>query len=416
MTDESNGAQTNGAKGPLDGIRVIDWTMWQFGPVSAMMLADLGAEVIKVESLDGDHGRQFGIIGGVPADLGNGINAYFDSMNRNKRGIALDLKNPRGLEIMRKLIKKSDVFIENFRKGVAERLGLGYDEVSKIKPDIIYGSGSGYGPNGPDSGKPAFALTGEARSGSLWWAGPEDGVPYNINGMADQMAGIMLSYGVLGAITARERFGIGQRVDVSHLGSLMWLGGMRDGIALRAGKMMERQHRERAGNVLWNTYKCGDGKWIAFSMSQGDRYWPVFCRALAREDLVEDIRFSSMQSRSEHGDELIPMLDEIFLTRTRPEWEQRLTDAGDLIWTRVQDIMDLPDDPQVIENNYLIDFDHPVLGPTKWHQTPIAYSETPVSTRRMAPMHGQDTETILIDLLDYTWDDIVVLKDEGAIL
>ncbi|MCI0796924.1 MAG: CoA transferase [Chloroflexi bacterium] len=415
MTDDANG-DAHGSKGPLDGIRVIDWTMWQFGPVSAMMLADLGAEVIKVESLDGDHGRQFGVIGGLPSDLGNGINAYYASMNRNKRGIALDLKNPKGLEVMRKLIKKSDVFIENFRKGVAERLGLGYDDVAKIRPNIVYGSGSGYGPNGPDSGKPAFALTGEARSGSLWWSGPADDTPYNINGMADQMAGIMLSYGILGAIIARERFGIGQRVDVSHLGSLMWLGGMRDGIALRAGKMMERQHRKMAGNVLWNTYKCGDGKWIAFSMSQGDRYWPAFCRALDREDLVEEIRFSTMVSRNEHREELIEILDEIFLTRPRLEWEQRLNEAGDLIWERVQDVMDLADDPQVIENNYLIDFDHPVLGPTKWHQTPVGFSETPVSTRRMAPMHGEETETILIDLLGYTWDDIEVLKDDGVIL
>ena len=209
--------EANGARGPLDGIRVIDWTMWQFGPVSAMMLADLGAEVIKVESLDGDHGRQFGVIGGVPSDLGNGINAYYASMNRNKRGIALDLKKAKGLEIMLGLIKSSDVFIENFRQGVAERLGLGYEDVKKVKPDIVYGSGSGYGPKGPDSGKPAFALTGEARSGSLWWAGPEDDVPYNINGMADQMAGIMLSYGVLGAVVARERFGVGQRVDVCRI-------------------------------------------------------------------------------------------------------------------------------------------------------------------------------------------------------
>lgn len=416
MTEQSNGTHTNGAKGPLDGIRVIDWTMWQFGPVSAMMLADLGAEVIKVESLDGDHGRQFGVLGGVKADLGGGLNAYYASMNRNKRGIALDLKNPKGLEIMQKLIKKSDVFIENFRKGVAERLGLSYDDVTRIQPDIIYGSGSGYGPNGPDSGKPAFALTGEARSGSLWWSGPGDDTPYNINGMADQMAGIMLSYGVLGAIIARERYGVGQRVDVSHLGSLMWLGGMRDGIALRAGKMMEPQHRTMAGNVLWNTYKCSDGKWIAFSMSQGDRYWPVFCRALDRPDLVEEVRFSTMESRSENKVELIQILDEIFLARTRSDWERRLDDAGDLIWERVQDIFDLPDDPQVIENDYLVDFDHPVLGPTKWHQTPVGYSETPVSTKRMAPMHGEETETILIDLLDYTWDDIVVLKDEGVIL
>ena len=156
---------------------------------------------------------------------------------------------------MRELVAKSDIFVENFRQGVAERLGMGYEALAAVNPKLIYASATGYGPKGADSGKPAFALTGEARAGSLWWAGPDDGVPYNIHGMADQIAGIMLSYGVLGAVVARERFGIGQRVDVSHLGSLMWLGGMRDGIALLSGKAFERQPRTRAGNVLWNYYQ-----------------------------------------------------------------------------------------------------------------------------------------------------------------
>ena len=146
----------NGDKGPLDGLRVIDWTMWQFGPISTVMLADMGAEVIKVESLDGDHGRQFGQVAGLNTDLADGINAYFENMNRQKLGIALDLKNPKGVEIMYQLVAKSDVFVENFRKGVAERLGLGYDDLVTYNEKIIYASASGYGPKGPDSGKPAL--------------------------------------------------------------------------------------------------------------------------------------------------------------------------------------------------------------------------------------------------------------------
>ena len=226
-TNNANGSQPHG---PLSGIRVIDWTMWQFGPVSTMMLADLGADVIKVESLDGDHGRQFGRVGGVVSNMPEGTNAYFEGMNRNKRGIALDLKNPKGREVMHRLVKKSDVFVENFRKGVAERLGVGYDDLAKVNPRIIYGSASGYGPEGPDSAKPAFALTGEARSGALWWSGSNDNAPYAI-GIADQAAGMMLSYGILGALVARERFGHGQKVDVSHLGSMIWTRGMQNGAA-----------------------------------------------------------------------------------------------------------------------------------------------------------------------------------------
>ena len=413
-TNGTNGHQAPPA-GPLSGIRVIDWTMWQFGPVSTMMLADLGADVIKVESLDGDHGRQFGRVGGVLSDLPEGVNAYFEGMNRNKRGIALDLKNPKGLEIMRKLVAKSDVFVENFRKGVAERLGLGYDDLAEINPRIIYGSASGYGPEGPDSTKPAFALTGEARSGALFWSGPDDGAPYAV-GIADQAAGMMLSYAVLGALVARERFGHGQKVDVSHLGSMVWTRGMQNGISLIQGQEFQRQGWEKAGNPLWNYYECSDGEWIAFSMSQGDRYWPAMCRAMDRMEWMEDERFNSMDARYANREFVIQSMGEVFRTRPRAEWEQRLSEAGDLIYEKVQRTLELQNDPQVTLNDYIIDFDHPALGPSKWLQTPVSYSKNPVSTRKMAPAHGEDTETLLIDLLDYDWDDIAALQEERVIL
>ena len=413
-TNGTNGHQAPPV-GPLSGIRVIDWTMWQFGPVSTMMLADLGADVIKVESLDGDHGRQFGRVGGVLSDLPEGVNAYFEGMNRNKRGIALDLKNPKGLEIMRKLVAKSDVFVENFRKGVAERLGLGYDDLADINPRIIYGSASGYGPEGPDSTKPAFALTGEARSGALFWSGPDDGAPYAV-GIADQAAGMMLSYAVLGALVARERFGHGQKVDVSHLGSMVWTRGMQNGISLIQGQEFQRQGWEKAGNPLWNYYECSDGEWIAFSMSQGDRYWPAMCRAMDRMEWMEDERFNSMDARYANREFVIQSMGEVFRTRPRAEWEQRLSEAGDLIYEKVQRTLELQNDPQVTLNDYIIDFDHPALGPSKWLQTPVSYSKNPVSTRKMAPAHGEDTETLLIDLLDYDWDDIAALQEERVIL
>ena len=411
MVNGSNGQPI----GPLTGMRVIDWTMWQFGPVSTMMLADLGAEVIKLESLDGDHGRLFGRVGGVQSDMPEGVNAYFEGMNRNKKGIALDLKNPRGVEILYKLVEKSDVFVENFRKGVAERLGVGYDDLKKHNPEIVYGSASGYGPEGPDSHKPAFALTGEARSGALWWAGPNDNVPYQI-GVADQAAGIMLSYGVLGAIIAKERYGYGQKVDVSHLGSMMWTRGMQNGISMLQGQEFQRQSSREAGNVLWNYYECSDGEWIAFSMGQSDRYWPIFCKGLNRLELLEDDRYNSMDARYENRAELIALLDEIFKTRTRVEWEKRMLEAGDLIFERVQRTLDLASDPQVIENEYIVDFDHAALGKTKWLQTPVTFSKTPVSTRKMAPAQGENTEELLIELLDYSWDDIAELQGQGVIL
>ena len=400
--------------GPLDGLRVIDWTMWQFGPVSTMMLADMGAEVIKIESLDGDHGRQFGRLGGIISDLPKGVNAYFEGMNRQKLGIALDLKSADGLEVMYKLVAKSDIFVENFRKGVAENLGLSYQDLTGYNEAIIYASASGYGPEGPDSGKPAFALTAEARAGALWWFGPNDDTPYQLD-IADQIAGMMLSYGIIGAVVARERFGFGQRVDISHLGSMIWARGMQNGISFLAGKEFERFDRQSSGQILWNYYRCKDGEWIAFSMGQ-DRYWAPFCRALGRTDLVHDSRFSSMDARYENRVELVALLDDVFASKGSDEWVRILTGNEEVIWERVQRTLDLPSDPQVVANSYVVDFDHPVLGPTKWTQTPVTYSKTPLSTRKMAPAHGENTEDILIDVLGYTWDDLVALKDKGVIL
>ena len=381
LTAGSNGSNgSSGKTGPLDGIRVVDWTMWQFGPVSTMMLADLGAEVIKVESLDGDLGRQFNRVAGASSVMPGGINAYFECLIRQKKSIAIDLKNPKGLEVMCKLAGKSDVFVENFRNGVAERLGLGYADLIKHNPMIVYGSASGYGPQGPDSSKPAFALTGESRSGSLFWAGPDDGIPYSVGGMAAQMAGIMLSSGVL------------------------------------TNNAPSRIDRKLARNPLWNYYECEDGKWIAFSMNQSDRYWPFICKAIGRTDLLDDERFGSMDNRTEYRKELVEVLDSIFITRAREDWADLFTGNEDIIWERVQDVFDLPKVIQVIANNYIVDFDHPIAGPTKWLQTPLGYSKTPLSTRKMAPVHGENTEEILIETLGYSWDDIATLQSEGVIL
>ena len=418
LVSDATSTETNGPekRGPLDGIKVLDWTMWQFGPVATMMLGDLGADVIKVESLDGDHGRQFRRVAGASSQLPGGLNAYFESLNRQKRSIALDLKNPKGVEILHRLVAQSDVFVQNFRQGVAERLGMGYEDLIKHNPKLIYGAATGYGPIGPDSDQPAFALTGEARSGSLFWGGPDDSKPYNLGGIADQMAGVMLSYGILGALVARERKGVGQKVDVSHLGSLMWLGGNRYGIALKSKNVPRRQDRTAVLNPLWNFYRCEDDRWIAFSMNQSDRYWPPFCKAIGHRELIDDHRFNGMERRAENRVELVRLLDGIFESKPRDAWEGMFAGNGDIIWTRVQDVFDLPDDPQVIANNYIVDYDHPVLGPSKWIQTPVGYSSTPVSAVKAAPAHGANTEEILIESLGCSWEDISKLQEEGVIL
>ena len=229
------------------------------------------------------------------------------------------------------------------------------------------------------------------------------------------MAGIMLSYGILSGLLYKERHGVGQKIETSHLGSMMWLGMMRDGIGILEGQELSRQHRSNMNNPLWNTYKTKDQVWIALSMSQGVRYWPIFCRTVDREELITKSEFSSPKSREENKHQVIGELDKIFASKTFAEWETILKNS-DLIWEKVQSTLDLQNDPQVTLNNYLVPFDHPIIGDSMWHQLPLAFDETPISTEKMAPSLGENTETILIERLGYSWDDISLLQDDGVIL
>ncbi len=210
---------------PLEGIRVLDWTIWQQGPVSTMMLGDLGAEVIKIEErVGGDPGRGIMSIGGTTTGASGQRNYYFEANNRHKKSLTLNLKAPEAKEVVYKLVEKSDVFVQNFRKGVAGKLGLGYQTLSQYNPKLIYASATGYGPDGPDAGEPSFDYMGLARSGIMNAIGEPNMDPLSITGgIADQMGAIMLAYGIITALFTRERLGIGQEVDSSHLGSMMAL-------------------------------------------------------------------------------------------------------------------------------------------------------------------------------------------------
>ena len=274
-------------KGPLDGIRIIDWTIWQQGPVATQMLADLGAEVIKIEERErGDPGRGITAIAGS-GTVKSGRNYYFEANNKHKKSIALNLKRAEAREIVHRLAAQSDVFAQNFRKGVAARLGLGYKDLSALNPRIIYASASGYGPDGPDSGEPSFDYLGQARSGIMNAVGTGSTTPtYIFGGIADQVGAIMLAYGVLAALFARERTGIGQEVDASHLGSMMALQGLNVAARTIMGKEFPRNTRANAFNPLWNHYRCADDRWIALGMLQADRYWKDFCRAIGADALA----------------------------------------------------------------------------------------------------------------------------------
>ena len=402
---------------PLDGVRILDWTIWQQGPVSTMMLADLGAEVIKIEErTGGDPGRGVLSIAGALVGATSGPNFYFEANNRHKKSITLDLKNPEAIEIVHKLAAKSDVFVQNFRKGVAEKLGIGYDALSKHNSKLIYASATGYGPIGPDSAEPSFDYMGLARSGIMTAVGEPDMEPLGIaGGIADQMGAIMLAYGVMAALISRDKHGIGQQVDISHLGSMTALQGLNVACKTILGKEFKRMPRAAAPSPLWNHYKCSDNKWICLAMPQQDRYWADFCRVLGIDQVIEDPRFSSMADRAEHSKELIPIVDAAFASKSRDEWMHALKEGGDFIYTIVNNIADLPNDEQMLANEYIVDYDHPRIGKTQLVGVPVRLSKTPGDPKGAAPEFGEHTEMILTELLDYSWDEVARMREEEII-
>jgi crotonobetainyl-CoA:carnitine CoA-transferase CaiB-like acyl-CoA transferase len=399
---------------PLEGLRVIDWTIWQQGPVASAMLGDLGAEVIKLESRDGgDPGRGLVAIAGTESKR---LNFYFEANNRNKQSLTLDLKQREAREIVYKLAAVSDVFVQNFRKGVADRLGLGYEALRAHNPKLIYANATGYGPEGPESGDPSFDQLGLARSGIMFAAGEPDMPPQPIGGgIADQMGAILLAYGVLAAVVARERYGVGQVVDASHLGSMSFLQGLSLTSRLINGAAFPRVPRARAFNPLWNHYRCGDEKWLALGMLQPDRYWADFARAIGRPELAGDERFATMGARAGNCAALIEILDAVFASKPRADWLDILRKGGDFIFTIVNSLNDLPSDPQMLANDYIVNFDHPGFGKTQYVGIPVRLSQTPGSIRAPAPEHGQHTELLLTELLGYSWDEVGSLRERGVI-
>jgi crotonobetainyl-CoA:carnitine CoA-transferase CaiB-like acyl-CoA transferase len=400
---------------PLEGIRVLDWTIWQQGPVCSAILGDLGADVIKIEErVGGDPGR--GLLRLAGLEVSDRPNFYFIANNRNKRGITLDLKKPEAREVIYRLAKTSDVFVQNFRKGVADRLGIGYADLKQHNPRIVYANANGYGPRGAESASPSFDYLGQARSGIMLAAGEPEMPPCAIaGGIADQMGAILLAFGVVTALHARERFGVGQEVNASLLSSMMFLQGLNLSARLMLGNHMPRASRSFTFNPLWNHYRCADDRWIALGMLQADRYWKNFCLALGAAELADDPRFQDGPSRMANAREAIAGIAAAFETKPLAEWIQILRGAGDFIFSPVQSVNDLPDDPQVKANDYVVDFDDPAFGTIQMIGMPFELSETPGSVRCAAPEFGQHTEEILTKDLGLSWDEVAALRQKEVI-
>ncbi|MBI2857978.1 MAG: CoA transferase [Chloroflexi bacterium] len=414
-TDE---VRSTKSEGPLSGFRVLDWSIMQAGPVAGEMLGDLGAEVIKIEQRGvGDPARAVHHVqGGASLVLPGGRCYYFETFNRNKKSITVDLAKQKGREVIYRLVAKSDVFIENFRRGVPEKLGMDYKTLSRHNPRLVYGAVTGWGMKGPDASKPAFASTAQARSGFMLNLGEANMPPISGPwGMADMVAAGYLAYGILAALVNRERTGLGQEVNTSLLGGMIWLQQGEIAYSLLSGKGDRRPIRERSANALHNRYRCADDKWIMFAMSQSERYWHDFCAALGLPGLERDPRFSDAEKRRENGEALVSIMDGVFASKTSAEWIQLLDKQNSLIYGPVNSVVDLVNDAQAIENEYITDLDHPALGHIKIVGSPVSFGRTPAGPRYAAPEFGQHTEDVLIEIGSYSWDEIGQLKEEEVI-
>jgi len=384
-------------KGPLNGVRVVEITMFQQGPVAGMRLGDLGADVIKVETPSGDPGRGFMKIIGAMAGL-KGRNYYFEHCNRNKRSIVLDLKTDRGMEIFLKLIDTADVFVNNMSIGAPVRMGIGPDDLLARNPRLIYAHASGWGRKGPDANDLSFDYTGIARCGLMLSCGERGTPPAQIlPGMGDEAGALMCAWGVTAALYAREKTGKGQVVDTSLMSGLISTLGFIMAAPAMLGQQFPREIRARAGNPVYNHYRCKDDKWLAIAHLQPDRYWPKICKALRIKELEHDPRFNSIESRGENARELVAVLDRVFATMTREEWMNILEKEG-CIFTPVQSPTEVAQDPQAWANDYFIEYDHPTHGPTRATGFPWNFSETPAACQRPAPELGEHTGEILEEL------------------
>jgi crotonobetainyl-CoA:carnitine CoA-transferase CaiB-like acyl-CoA transferase len=397
---------------PLEGIKVIDFTAWALGPASCAILGDWGADVIKVEDpKGGDPVRGLVTVGLIPVGPRN---FNFELLNHSKRSITIDLEQEQGRDIVHRLVEKTDVFVTSYREVTLRGLGLDYNCLSQINPRLIYARCSGYGQKGPDKDRRGYDYAAFWARGGIMSVLGEPGTPLAAQrpGWGDLTTAMYMAGGIALALFTRERTGVGQEVHLALLGSSIWSGGIDMQTCLSLGRDVIRLSRKKAGNPLFNCYQTKD-KWIQIAMMQSDQYWPRFCKALGRSDLEQDHRFDSHERRMENCEILISILDEVFVTKTREEWA-RLLDRNELIWGPVSSYLELASDLQILENEYVYDFEHPVQGTIKMVASPVKLNEKTMKARLPAPELGQHTEEILLEK-GYTWDDIVRLKEQKTI-
>jgi formyl-CoA transferase len=400
---------------PLEGVRVVDLTRALAGPYGTMMLGDLGADVIKVEQPGrGDESRGWGPpFVGEPYGPYPGESAYFIAANRNKRSVTVNLKSPQGQEIVRRLVSVSDALVENFRTGVLDEMGLGYEDLHGLNPRLVYCSISGYGRSGPYAERPGYDFIIQAEGGMMGITGPEDGPPYRVGvPIVDVTAGMFAATSILAALRARDLTGEGQLVDISLLDTQVALLANVASNYLVGGAPPRRLGNAHPNIAPYEAFRARD-RWFALAAAN-ERQWSTLCDAIGRPDLQEDARFATNGARVANRPALVEALNGAFATRDAGEWLAALQEAG-LPCGPINTVPDAFAHPQAAARDLVLETEHPTAGTVRLTGFPYKLSHTPASVRRPPPLLGQHTEEVLAGLLGYTATEVADLREQGAV-
>jgi crotonobetainyl-CoA:carnitine CoA-transferase CaiB-like acyl-CoA transferase len=395
-------------KGPLDGMLVLDFTRVLSGPYCTMLLADMGARVIKVEQPGrGDDTRAWG-----PPFI-DGESAYFLSINRNKESLTLDLKHPSARRVLDPLLQQAGVIVENFRPGTMERLGLGYDALSADSPGLVYCSISGFGQTGPRRAEPGYDAVIQGEAGLMSITGAPEGPPFRLGvAIADIVSGMFAAQGIAMALLARARTGRGQRVDVGMLDATAALLTYQAGIFFATGTTPVRMGNRHPTIVPYETFAASDGEFVV--AVGNDDQWRRFCGVIGAAALADDERFTTNQARVNHHDQLHPLLTERLRVRSRAAWVADLKREG-VPCGSVRDVAEVLEDPHLDARGMIETVEHISAGAVKVLGVPIKLSETPGGVRTAPPALGQHTDRILHEDAGLSRDEIEMLRSSKAV-
>jgi formyl-CoA transferase len=392
---------------PLDGVCVLDLSRVLAGPYCTMMLGDLGADVIKVESPEGDDTRRWG-----PPYQGS-ESAYYLCCNRNKRSVVLDLNTAHGRDLARRLAVKSDVLVENFRLGKLESWGLGYEALAAENPGLVYCSISGYGRTGPDAALPGYDFVLQGVGGIMSVTGQEEGPPVKVGvAIVDLAAGMLALSAILAALRVRDLTGKGQRIDISLLDThLAWLANVASNY-LVSGERPQRYGNAHPNIVPYQTFAASDG-WFVVAVGN-ERQWQRLCQAIERPDLATEPRFATNADRVRNRASLVPILADVFKGRTVEEWTALLQESG-VPSGPVNGVDQVLNSEQVAAREMVAQIQHPGIGPVRMVASPLRLEATPPSIRRHPPMLGEHTDDVLRELLGMGDGQIAELRAAGAV-